>query len=166
VTFDLSWLRAELDDAIGDYVNDPSIMVFGSAAMALHGLDREPGDIDLFVRPWAYPRLKSHGWEEQRPTPGDPPMLEWLGGLYPVHAFREWTARDDWIDMDRAWGTSEWVGEWRVMPLWYVRYIKIAAYYANPDSERHAKHLRDVAMIDEATRGLMRTDVHDLRVRG
>lgn len=141
----LDWLAAELAAA---GVTTKQRVVFGSTVMLLHGIREDVGDVDLFVTEQAWTALVKCGWVVRYPRAFDPPLLEWTGGAIKVHAFVRWTARDDWMNVREAWHEAERVGDWLCVPLELVRRWKLAAHEANPGSQEHAKHLRDVALID------------------
>jgi hypothetical protein len=107
-------------------------VIFGSAVMKLHGLKDEIGDVDLFVTPSAYHRLRGQGWEELRPVPEDPPFLEAqsiiertlsAAKVMDFHAFHAWTSRDAWLDLPEAVATAE-----RVCGLMCVRLELVAKW--------------------------------------
>src|SRR4051794_8307210 len=69
----------------------------GSAAMAVCGIPVEPGDVDMFMRPWVYEKaLVRRGGRETSPAPNAPPMLVWEGGELPVSAWWRWRHRARW----------------------------------------------------------------------
>lgn len=61
-----------------------SCVVFGSCPMALAGL-RESRDIDLFVSPELYDKLKKDGWETVIKGPKDKPLVH---DVFEAH--RDW----------------------------------------------------------------------------
>lgn len=82
-------------------------VIFGSTVMKLYGMKDDIGDVDLFVTPVAYARLrKVNHWHELRPAPHDPPYLEAIGFKPPnalaFHVFYAWTNRDPWLDVPDA----------------------------------------------------------------
>lgn len=107
-------------------------VIFGSAVMRLHRLKDCIGDVDLFVSPRGYARLRDSGlWTEQRPRWDDPPLLESpemreLGGLR-LHAFYAWASRDRWIDAPEAFAKAERVCGVMCVPLELVAFYKQAS---------------------------------------
>lgn len=138
--------RADARD--GEYV------LFGSAVLYLHGL-RDPetvGDIDVFVSRRVWGAIFSQPLSFVR-TPGveDPPFIERVTDPA-LHIFYDWTPRDaEWMTMRECFDTAEQVRGWQCASLATIRGHKVGASKANPGSERHAKHLRDVALIDART---------------
>jgi len=120
--------------------------LFGSSVMYLHGLREEIGDIDIFVDRYIYDQLKQRGWQEQRPRPEDPPLLEaWLpGGQLPVHAFYDWKKRGMQIDVEELLSNPEVILGWPVQPLAQLRAWKqsIAHHDTRPND------YDDIAKID------------------
>ena len=51
-----------------------SYIVFGSCPMALAGI-RQANDIDLFVSPEVYEKLRAAGWQELHKSPNDHPLI-------------------------------------------------------------------------------------------
>lgn len=145
----LHWLGVELNRCLER--PGANVVVFGGAVLLLHGIRDEIGDVDLFIteEAWAHLRVR-HGdqWKLQFPTPGDPPLLEWLGGERRVHAFVRWTRRDWWIHVEEAWRRRELVQSWPCAPLDLVRRWKVDSAKWRPGDPGHAKHLADVGLID------------------
>lgn len=145
----LEWLSEELNLLLPSPAR--GVVLFGSAVMLLHGIRDEIGDVDLFVTrdAWSAITVKHPGrWRVQFPTVGDPPLLEWTGGLLTVHAFERWTRRDWWINVQEVWDRRQIVNGWPCVPLEVVRRWKVQAHKFNPGSGVHEKHLRDVELID------------------
>lgn len=132
---------------------DDEYVLFGSAVLYLHGL-REPdtvGDVDVFVsrRVWGA-LLADQMSYVLTPQAGDPPMIERVTEP-PLHLFYDWTARDaGWITRAGCFAAAEKVRGWQCVSLATIRSHKVGAYDANRASARHAKHRRDIALIDAA----------------
>lgn len=146
-------LRHELlaVDAGGGYV------LFGSAVLLLHGIRKHVGDIDVYVTPVVYDRLGGRGWEEQRPHPTDPPFLEFTSPWCPrVHAFFDWSPRDDWMrgTLPAALREAEMREGWRCAPLDIVRghkygcIMQLAREGVDVAGTVWEKHVHDVRAID------------------
>lgn len=74
-------------------------VIQGTAAMKLHGIPVEPGDIDIFAERWLYDALRERrGWIQRWPNDGDPPLLEWNACRIPVNVWYAWD--------DRSWRWS------------------------------------------------------------
>jgi hypothetical protein len=132
--------------------------VFGSTALVLHGLDlgREPSDVDVFVREHAYRRLRDVlRWREDWPRAGDPPVLEGdidCGVL--VHAFRAWSVRDPWVDMEACLRlATPTAAGLRAIPPWLVAVHKRQALHivrgwgVQVAGSRWEKHERDLERL-------------------
>lgn len=99
----LFWLREELrrinpvewktggtnpDDHRWNYI------VGGSAAMHLHGIDREPADIDFFAdRPLWNKLANEFGWTVLRPHRADPPIAQWNYFGKTIDCWYDWSNR-------------------------------------------------------------------------
>lgn len=91
-------LYNELNNVRGFYDNE--YVIFGSTSLIMRGiLDREPGDIDMFVskRVWGK-LLPRDGWNSETPKAGDPPILVNKTTPIMIHAFYDWS--DPEVDMD------------------------------------------------------------------
>lgn len=149
----LSLLLWSVDAGVGDHV------VFGSTVMYAHGLRETIGDVDVFVTRPAWGRLLAQGDAiVQTPKAGDPPLLEFdcsdIGGP-PIHVFYDWADSGAWLSIDGCFASAETLPGIPDAParlyfasLEWVREVKARSFAANPDSERHAKHGRDVELID------------------
>lgn len=98
--------------------------IFGSTSLVLNGaLNREPGDIDVFVsrRVWgALLARHEEGWFVETPNAGDPPILSNENWEIPVHLFYDWRDEKLDIDVDRMLfdaRPSEEDAAWRVIPV-------------------------------------------------
>jgi hypothetical protein len=153
-------LRRELEAAgvgVGGWA------LIGSGAMRVAGLDVEPGDLDLFVRPWIYERLLTCGWVETYPRVGDPPMLVLRGdrhGELEVNAWFRWRHETRWkraaeptlenvIGGARRVDDFWWIMDLRLLALW-KREILAELTKHEPESPRIEKDARHLALLDAA----------------
>lgn len=150
--------RAELD-AVG---HGGGWVVIGSAAMAIAGLDVEPGDVDVFMRPWVYERaLIRPGWAERYPTLGDPPMLVYGDAELPVCGWWRWRHRSRWSGpeptVEEIIAGTRWVDGWPIMDLsllaeWKCQIMKDCE--GHPEYRaRVEKDRRHVEMLEAAGYG-------------
>lgn len=111
-------LRVELDKALKGAPLEGRIVVLGSGAMQLHGIDRQVADIDLFATRETWDALEARGWRVV-PDLDPPPMLQWDGCAVPVHCWYETYTR--FIDNDSSPRTTferaTVVNGWPVMDL-------------------------------------------------
>lgn len=121
--------------------------IFGSAALVIRGIiDREPGDIDVFVskRVWG-DLLPQAPWKVETPNAGDPPILAFNNLPIRLHLFYDW--RDDQVEIDvesLLYGdkgelvTSEQYGSWRVATVEEVlRHKEAALAYGSAAVQKH-----------------------------
>jgi hypothetical protein len=157
-------LRAELDTCLSNVAYprigsrlyrligvfcQPQIVVTGSTAMMLQGIDVNPGDVDIYVRPSIFHELKLRGWAERWPTPGDPSLLEAHFAGTRVHAWKKWNDRHYILDLvGFAFENVVIVNGWPCISLPALRTVKMGALDLNPNSVRHRKHAIHVEMID------------------
>lgn len=132
----LGWLARELGPLRGD------VLVMGGAVLLLHGLREEIGDVDLFVRPATYRRLRLSGWDERRPNPHDDAFLVWHGGPVPVCAFIRSRLTTPQVDTQETWERSHVHQGWRCADLELIYEWKRHAA-----SNGNAKHERDAQVI-------------------
>lgn len=168
IDFSLAWLRSHLLDPVG--ARQEEWVLFGSSVLYLHGLRsaESVGDVDVFVsrRVWgllldllAVPG--DHGCTVETPRAGDPPFIAYRIKT-PIHLFYDWTKRDEeWISVADTFEHAETVSfpildvggrtyaDWRCASLDTVRTHKAKSYEANLGSAAHAKHGRDLKLIDE-----------------
>lgn len=122
-------------------VDREDYVFIGTTVMWLHQLLLRVGDIDMFVAPTAYRKLKAHGWSEETPTPGDPPMLAWDCDGQRVNAWWEWDDRHIGGEIvNEAFATREWVCGYPCVPLTVLKRWKVEA--GRPKDRTH------VALID------------------
>jgi hypothetical protein len=108
-------LQAALEETAPD---DRRFCLFGSSVMLLHGLRDRVGDVDMFVTRGLYEVLKRRGWDEQRPSPFDPPLLErYCEDDPPAHAFYAWKKRGMPINVPELLYDPRTVQGWPVQPL-------------------------------------------------
>jgi hypothetical protein len=132
-------------------------VIFGSASLAIRGiLEREPGDIDMFVSKRLWGRLLPRdGWFTETPKAGDPPILT-LNTPIPVHAFYDWS--DPWVGMDverllktgERFKAKELNSAWQLVPIEEARRAKAHAI-ANVDNAKAEIHKQDIRLIDEVS---------------
>lgn len=120
------------------------IVLTGTAAMAAHGIDIEPGDIDIFARYELYNALRDRPeWTETWPREYDPPMLVWDRHVPRVCVWHQWNdrhLRGDIIGAAfRGCETAAFSG-WPTMDLALLRVWK--ALINRPKDREH------VALID------------------
>jgi hypothetical protein len=128
--------------------------LFGSASLVVNGvLDREPGDIDVFVsrRLWGA-LLPLRDYHVETPNAGDPPIL--VNDVTPItiHLFFDWS--DKYVDMDvkdllrrSTFVETDKVGFLRVIPVKdALAHKKHAMSYGSKAVE---KHIPDIAIIEE-----------------
>lgn len=139
-------------DGIG--ARDRDYVVFGSSVMYLHRLREDVGDVDVFVSRRVWGRLlAAENWSVLTPRAGDPPLLELPArGVHhedrrPIHAFYDWTARDEWLSVARCFELAEKVKGFMCIPLAEVARQKHEAWAANPDDPTHEKHRADLALL-------------------
>lgn len=93
-------LYNELNAVRGFYGNE--YVIFGSTSLIMRGiLDREPGDIDMFVSRRVWGKLltrEDSGWNPETPKAGDPPILVNKSTPIMIHAFYDWS--DPEVDMN------------------------------------------------------------------
>lgn len=133
----LSWAEAMPDEWT----------IFGSTSLVLRGiLDREPGDIDMFVsrRVWGQ-WLAMDDWYVETPKAGDPPILTNGVTPIPVHAFFAWENEHCGMDVSELLRTSETVNGFRCIPVCDALNHKKFALAGNPELTKHAP---DIAMIE------------------
>lgn len=151
----LQTVKDRLDGLI-EIMDGCEVVVAGSAAMVLHGIDlgRIPGDIDLFVPTDDWFMLLKYHYEDplrlftpDRDDPrrlNDPPFLiEDSEPDFPVHIFFGWRYRaneGNW-DIANMFRNPEVKGGWPVASLDVVYQQKMQA--------RRPKDLRDMALILE-----------------
>lgn len=127
----------------------------GSAAMAAAGLMVEPGDVDIFVRPWLWEVMGRRGWREEYPNPEHPPMMTWHDGERPVSAWWEWHHDSRWrieeptvgevLDDARRLANGVWIMNLETLGVWKNELL------AHPGTgHRKAKDLRHLALLTEA----------------
>lgn len=122
--------------------------IFGSTALILREIiDREPGDIDVFVsrRIWGE-LLASPSWVVETPNAGDPPILS-LKGDIDLNLFFAWRDPMVEIDAEDLIARSELVetpwGSWKLAPVADVLYHKEQAL--SYGSAAVQKHRPDIA---------------------
>lgn len=123
-------------------------VLFGSAVLLLHGLRREIGDVDVFVRYSAWRELDRSVWAYNRPDQNDPPFLERECAGHKVHAFHTWTDKDPEVDARQCRRAAEAVAGWWCTPLGLLRMHKAMSVAKHPADARQAKHLPDIEAID------------------
>lgn len=147
MTFPL--IRAELEAA---GVGDGGWALTGSGAMRVAGLDVDPGDIDVFARPWVYERLRVRpGWEETFPNPDHPPMLTWHGGELEVCAWYEWRHYSGWrvveptvpevLDGARRVADFWWIMDLSLLAFWKKELIEAPGTQTDYRREKDRRHL-------------------------
>lgn len=131
--------------------------IFGSTALILRGIiDREPGDIDVFVsrRAWGAV-LENPEWVVATPKAGDPPILSHKGrheDSVHLNLFFAW--RDDQVEIhpeELIWGESgemvytERFGAWRCATVDEVLRHKVAALkHGSPQVQKHRPDIRAI----------------------
>lgn len=129
------------------------VVLTGSAAMAAHGIDIEPGDIDIFADHGLYLALRDRPeWEETWPREGDPPMLVWDRHAPKACVWSQWD--DHHLHGDiigaafRTRVTAEFSG-WPTMDLALLRTWK--ALINRPKDREHVElidaHFRDAGRL-------------------
>lgn len=125
-----------------------SYAIFGSTALILRGiLNRDPGDIDVFVsRPtWAKLFARAGMWDVETPRAGDPPLLVDRNARIPIHVFYDWRDEAVAINVSEVLTTAEVVGyTWKCATVWEVLRQKEAAYRVVDRYPKVAKHLPDI----------------------
>ncbi len=123
--------------------------IFGSTALILRGIiDREPGDIDVFVtrRVWGL-LLPDRRWWVETPNVGDPPILVHDGrpGMNDIKLNLFFAWRDPQVEIDAeevlenrsALVLSKW-GSWRCTSVEEVlRHKEAALSYGSPAVQKH-----------------------------
>lgn len=148
----LAWLKLRLVPLEG------RVVLFGSTVMALHGMGRECGDIDVFVRPRVYALLRDGiAWTEERPHPDHPPFLSWHApGLLPVNLFYDWRSDEQAINPAECFLNQEMVCGWPCITLpILLKHKEMALKYVRQqhheerqvEGTRWEKHVHDVAAI-------------------
>lgn len=150
------WWLDDLRATLGrSWIRWPEAVFFGSVVLKLHGLRQVIGDIDLFVSPMLYADLRTLGWEEQRPHPTDPPLLERRTPL-PVHAFYAWTPRDPEVDAGECFRRREDVLGFPCAPLDVIAKHKrqcldrVRSWGVEVAGSKWEKHEADLALIERA----------------
>lgn len=130
--------------------------IFGSTALILRGIiDREPGDIDVFVsrRAWGL-LLADPEWVVETPNAGDPPILSHKGrrGCDDIHLNLFFAWRDDMVEinpLELIWGdagemvVSERYGGWRCATVAEVlRHKEAALSYGSAAVQKHRPDIR------------------------
>lgn len=120
-------LRVELHYSIGPI--EDKVVVLGSGAMQLQGIEREIKDIDLFVRPDHWEELYDTGRWRIVPDLDPPPMLQWDGCALPVHAWKESYTRfiDNDSSVETTFQRARIVNGWPVMDLQQLMDWKLEA---------------------------------------
>ena len=123
-------------------------VLFGSTPLIMRViLEREPGDVDVFVSKHIWGALLAvEGWEVETPRAGDPPILVAHLPL-PTHLFYEW--RDEFAYMDAAEliRNAETVNGWRCVSVEEALRVKEAAWEARFDYPPVLKHGPDIEKI-------------------
>lgn len=143
-------LNNEIDLAY-PFAHQKDYVIFGSASLAMRGiLDREPGDIDVFMTRKLWGRLLANeDWIVETPKATHPPILSNKTLPITVNAFFDWS--NEFADMDAAHliANKEWIWyNYWVYPVVSVQEalrVKEAAAYLGG----HAKHLPDIEVIKE-----------------
>lgn len=138
-------LRAELDQILAGRPLEQHLVLVGSAVMLLHGLRDEVRDVNAFVSPYLYSRLRTR-WDEIAEDPGGPSMLEGnLPGLdVPVHVWMRWPFSWTTLMPASIFALSEPGPQgWPCVPLVTVRQWK-----AGCAGRGHALDETDIAAID------------------
>ena len=119
----------------GEYV------VFGGSVLVIRGI-RTGDDIDVFVSRKLYKELRDqHGWHEQWPTPGDPPLLEAIVDGIAVHAFYDWEKRDKWQpDVAHLIKTAEIINGYA--------FVSLEDMYGWKSLGRRLKDRQDIRLIE------------------
>lgn len=129
--------------------------IFGSTTLILRGIiDREPGDIDVFVsrRAWGA-LLADPDWVVETPNAGDPPILSHKGAhedSIHLNLFFAWG--DDMVEinpLELIWGdageqvVSERYGSWRCATVAEVlRHKEAALSYGSAAVQKHRPDIR------------------------
>lgn len=162
-------------EGIFEIIEGCNVVVAGSAAMVLHGIDlgRRPGDIDLFLptEDWfaiydyyvCPPYLKNVARSSDKslslftPDRGeprrhvDPPyMIEDSEPDFPVHIFFGWRYRPN----EGNWDVASMLTEPQVKNGWPVASLDVV--YQQKSQARRPKDLRDMALILEHRPGEIR----------
>lgn len=128
--------------------------LFGSTSLLVNGvLDREPGDIDVFVNRRVWGELLSHelDWHVETPNAGDPPILVSNDIPITIHLFYDWS--DKYVEMDvpdlirRSYFAKKGLKWYRVIPVEdALEHKKQAMKYG---SKAVQKHIPDIAIIEK-----------------
>jgi hypothetical protein len=126
-------------------------VLFGSTPLIMRGIiDREPGDVDIFVtrRVWGA-LLGRAGWEVETPAAGDPPILVFqpMLGIPAVNAFFDWTKSKPHVNVERCFATATEVDGWMCASTEEILIHKEEA------TERVEKHLADIEAIRKEANG-------------
>jgi len=144
----LQELRFELE-AVGTAWDE--YVLFGSTPLILRGvIDREPGDVDIFVtrRVWGA-LLARDGWSVETPKAGDPPILVYIPepGIGPaVNAFFDWTADKPHVRPENCFASATLVEEGN--EVWMC--ASNEEILAHKEGALAQKHINDIAAIKEA----------------
>jgi hypothetical protein len=140
---ELRWSEARTDEAC----------IFGSASLVMRGvIDREPGDIDVFVSRRVWGILLAHGWGWETPDAGNPPMLIRTVAGKKICLWFDWS--DPWLSIDvtallREHDHVEFDGSiWPLVPLSEAKRHKQEAI-RYPHNSKRKLHEEDIAAIDK-----------------
>lgn len=146
-------LRDELDEAAaaaGLGVGERPWVLFGSVVLLLYGLRHFIGDVDVFVDPAVSRVLATRpAWTTHTPDPDDPPFLERTVDGETVHVFADWTSRDPEVSPTHCRAAGVLVHGWWCTPLQIIRMHKAMSVAKHAGAFGQAKHLPDIAAIDE-----------------
>jgi hypothetical protein len=125
-------------------------VLFGSTPLIMRGiLDREPGDVDVFVTKRVWGRLLSRpGWDWLTPQENHPPILVAHLPLE-THLFFEWRDPACEMDAEELIRTAEHLGNWRCVSVEEALRVKEDAYAWLARDPKVAKHGPDIEIIKQ-----------------
>lgn len=130
---------------------DRDYVIFGSASLCIRGiLDREPGDIDIFMtkKLWGA-LLPNNGWFVETPAATHPPILSNETYDIHIHAFFDWS--NEFCEMNVAElirnKESVWYDHWVYPVVTVQEALRVKEQAAHLGG--HTKHLPDIEIINK-----------------